>query len=79
MKLTAQDLKELGIIEQILPEFPVVSSDNMNRVTLYMKRKIAGFLVKYQQMAVKKCRTAVSALPGNVTGKKFIKGISYLP
>ena len=50
MKLTAQDLKELGIIEQILPEFPVVSSDNMNRVTLYMKRKIAGFLVKYQQM-----------------------------
>lgn len=51
MKLTAQDLKELGIIEQILPEFPVVSSDNMNRVTLYMKRKIAGFLVKYQQMS----------------------------
>lgn len=50
MKLTAQDLKELGIIEQILPEFPVVSSDNMNRVTLYMKRRIAGFLVKYQQM-----------------------------
>ena len=50
MKLTAQDLKELGIIEQILPEFPIVSSDNMNRVTLYMKRKIAGFLVKYQQM-----------------------------
>lgn len=51
MKLTAQDLKELGIIEQILPEFPIVSSDNMNRVTLYMKRKIAGFLVKYQQMS----------------------------
>ena len=50
MKLTAQDLKELGIIEQILPEFPIVSSDNMNRVTLYMKRKIAGFLIKYQQM-----------------------------
>ena len=50
MKLTAQDLKELGIIEQILPEFPIVSGDNMNRVTLYMKRKIAGFLVKYQQM-----------------------------
>ena len=50
MKLTAQDLKELGIIEQILPEFPIVSSDNMNRVTLYMKRKIAGFLMKYQQM-----------------------------
>ena len=51
MKLTAQDLKELGIIEQILPEFPIVSGDNMNRVTLYMKRKIAGFLVKYQQMS----------------------------
>ena len=51
MKLTAQDLKELGIIEQILPEFPIVSCDNMNRVTLYMKRKIAGFLIKYQQMS----------------------------
>ena len=51
MKLTAQDLKELGIIEQILPEFSIVSGDNMNRVTLYMKRKIAGFLVKYQQMS----------------------------
>ena len=51
MTLTAQDLKELGIIEQILPEFPIVSSDNMNRVTLYMKRKIAGFLIKYQQMS----------------------------
>lgn len=51
MKLTAQDLKELGIIEQILPEFPIVSGDNMNRVTLYMKRKIAGFLIKYQQMS----------------------------
>lgn len=51
MKLTAQDLKELGIIEQILPEFSIVSGDNMNRVTLYMKRKIAGFLIKYQQMS----------------------------
>lgn len=51
MKLTAQDLKELNIIERVLPEFPVVSSDNMNRVTLYMKRKIAGFMVKYQQMS----------------------------
>lgn len=50
MKLTAKDLQELGIIERIIPEFPVISSDNINRVTLYMKRKIAGFLLKYEDV-----------------------------
>lgn len=50
MKITAQDLKEMGIIERIIPEFPVISSDNMKRVTLYMKRKIADFMIRYQEM-----------------------------
>lgn len=48
MKMTAKDLLKMGIIERVIPEFPVVSSDNINRVTLYMKRKIAGFLLKYE-------------------------------
>lgn len=50
MRMTAADLKELGMIERIIPEFPVISEDNMNRVTLYMKRKIAGFLIRYMDM-----------------------------
>lgn len=48
--MTAADLKRMGIIERIIPEFPVVSEDNINRVTLYMKRKIADFLINYISM-----------------------------
>lgn len=51
MRITAADLKELGIIERIIPEFPVVSQDNINRVTTYMKRKITEFMMKYQEMS----------------------------
>ncbi len=50
MKITAGDLKELGIIERIIPEFPVVSAENINRVTTNMKRKITDFMIKYQAM-----------------------------
>ena len=50
MKITANDLKELGIIERIIPEFPVVSAENINRVTTNMKRKITEFMIKYQAM-----------------------------
>ncbi len=56
MRITAADLKELGIIERIIPEFPVVSEDNINRVTTYMKRKIAEFLMKYQAMSEDKLK-----------------------
>ncbi|MDO5401921.1 MAG: acetyl-CoA carboxylase carboxyltransferase subunit alpha [Eubacteriales bacterium] len=50
MGMTAADLKKMGIIERIIPEFPVVSEDNINHVTLYMKRKIADFLINYISM-----------------------------
>ena len=50
MKITAPDLKEMGIIERVIPEHPVISVDNIKRVTLYMKRKIADFMMKYQDM-----------------------------
>lgn len=51
MKITAQDIKELGIIDRIIPEYPVVSADNIKRVTLYMKRKMADFMIKYGKMS----------------------------
>lgn len=50
MKLTAKDLKELGIIERIIPEFPVVTGENISRVATYMKRKIAEFMLRYQAL-----------------------------
>lgn len=50
MKLTAADLYELGIIEKVIPEYPVISDNNINRVTLYMKRMICGFMLKYMNM-----------------------------
>lgn len=50
MKLTAKDLLDLGIIEKIIPEYPVISESNINRVTLYMKRMICEFMLKYISM-----------------------------
>ena len=47
MKITAEDLKKLGIIDRVILEHPVVSADNINRITLYMKRKIAEFMIHY--------------------------------
>lgn len=40
MKLTSADLYELGIIEKVIPEYPVINENNIKRVTLYMKRMI---------------------------------------
>ena len=50
MKLTAKDVYALGIIEKIIPEYPVISDANINRVTLYMKRMICGFMLEYADM-----------------------------
>ena len=50
MKLTAMDLYELHIIERIIPEYPVISGNNINRITLYMKRKICEFLINYMAL-----------------------------
>ena len=40
----------MGLIEQIIPEFPVLCDDNINHVMMYLKRKIATFLIEYQAM-----------------------------
>lgn len=50
MRITAKDLKKLGIIEQIIPEFPVVKRTNLKKVATNMKRSIAAFLIRYQAM-----------------------------
>ena len=51
MKITAEDIKRLGIIDRVILEHPVVSSDNIKRITLYMKRKIAEFMIHYGSMS----------------------------
>ncbi|MDD6797946.1 MAG: acetyl-CoA carboxylase, carboxyltransferase subunit beta [Clostridia bacterium] len=51
MKITASDLKELGVIDRVIPEFPVITEKNIRRVTYYMKRKIADFMLKYNRLS----------------------------
>lgn len=50
MKLTALDLKELGIIENIIPEPEEYTEENMNVVCETLEPAIADFLEKYSAM-----------------------------
>lgn len=48
MNITAQDLKRLGIIEKIIPEFGGASSKTSEAIAGYMKECIKNFLGKYE-------------------------------
>lgn len=54
MKLTAQDLEKLGVIEQVIAEPEEFSDANLDLVCRDMARKIAGFLEKYCAMDTEK-------------------------
>ena len=47
MNITAQDLKRLGIIEQIIPEFGGADKKTAEAISGYMKEQIKEFLEKY--------------------------------
>lgn len=47
MKLTAKDLKQLGIIEEIIEEPSDYTTQNMKAVTQLLEKKILSFLNKY--------------------------------
>lgn len=51
MKLTAKDLKELGMIEQIIEEPEEYTYDNMEKVCQDIKKRIENFLIKYNAMS----------------------------
>lgn len=51
MKLTASDLKNMKIIEDIIPEPADYTEENMDPVCDTMERKIAAFLENYCRMA----------------------------
>lgn len=47
MNITAQDLKRLGIIEKIIPEFGGASAQTTEAIAGYMKENIKLFLARY--------------------------------
>ena len=47
MKLTASDLKELGIIEQVIPEKEPLTRENMMETMEVLRNQICGFLDAY--------------------------------
>ncbi len=48
MNITAQDLKRLGVIEEIIPEFGGAGKDTAQAIGEYLKEKIRDFLLKYE-------------------------------
>ena len=46
MKITAQDLKALGVIEEIIPEYGMADQPALISISRYMKRHIKTFLKK---------------------------------
>ena len=50
MNITAQDLKRLKVIEEIIPEFGGADKDTAKGIGEYMKEKIMDFLKKYDGM-----------------------------
>ena len=47
MKLTAADLKTLGIIEEVIPEKEPLTRENMMETMEILKNRIRGFLDTY--------------------------------
>lgn len=52
MKITAEDLKELGIIELIIPEREPAMLENIAEIASYMKKNISRFLEDQNQLQI---------------------------
>lgn len=52
MKITAEDLKELGIIELIIPEREPAMLENIAEIAAYMKKNISRFLEDQNQLPI---------------------------
>lgn len=48
MGITAEDLKKLGVIEKIIPEYGTASSENLEKISQFMKTNIKSFLSSYE-------------------------------
>ena len=52
MKVTAAHLKELGIIERIIPEEHPASKETLPEITEYMKIRMKQFLINHSGKTV---------------------------
>ena len=50
MCITAEDLKRLGVIERIIPEYGEASDETITKIADYLKDNIAEFIKKYEGM-----------------------------
>lgn len=50
MRITAQDLKMLHVIEKIIPEFGGADAETAQAISGYLKEQIRGFLESYRGM-----------------------------
>ena len=46
MKITSKDLRDLGVIDRIIPEFGGANRDNVANISMYLKQEIVIFLKK---------------------------------
>ena len=51
MKLTAQDLAELHVIDRIIPEFGDATEETVDRIARIMRRGILDFVKRYKYMS----------------------------
>ena len=51
MKITAQDLYELNVVEQVIPEFGGADEKARHDIAMYMKAHMREFLKKYSRMS----------------------------
>jgi acetyl-CoA carboxylase carboxyl transferase subunit beta len=57
MKLTAEDLKKLDVIEEIIPEHVPASAESLSDLAAYIKQRIRGFIEKYERKTSEEIRT----------------------
>lgn len=50
MKITAEDLYQLQVVEKIIPEFGGADQDALHDISMFMKYHICGFLKKCSNM-----------------------------
>ena len=51
MKLTAQDLAELRVIDRIIPEFGGATEETVDRIARIMRHGILDFVKRYRYMS----------------------------
>lgn len=50
MKLSAQDLYQLKIVDRIIPEYGCANEETVDRIAMYMKQSMLAFFKKYSNM-----------------------------